>query len=177
MTASITDAQRVKAVGAALLRRHHSIGESMARRISDEIPEYAAAGGEVLNDLESLAIETARLLSQMLAGEIAGDRHDLAVIRRGVARRVHQGIALEPFLHAYRIAQSEYWDACSRVALVEGLPGDAALALGSRLHEAMDTITAHAAEGYLREEMRVSRRSGRATRDLVEQLIAGHGAA
>jgi len=176
MTASITDAQRVKAVGAALLRRHHSIGESMARRISDEIPEYAAAGAEVLSDLESLAIETARLLSQMLAGEIAGDRDDLAVIRRGVARRVHQGIALEPFLHAYRIAQSEYWDACSRVALVEGLPGDAALALGSRLHEAMDTITAHAAEGYLREEMRVSRRSGRATRDLVEQLIAGHGA-
>jgi PucR C-terminal helix-turn-helix domain/GGDEF-like domain len=147
----------------------------MARRISDEIPDYAAAGEDVLGDLESLAIETARLLSRMLAGEISGDRDDLAGVRRRVSRRVHQGIGLEPFLHAYRIAQSEYWEACSREAVAAGLPGEAALALGSRLHEVMDTMTAHAAESYLREEMRVSRRSGRALRDLVERLIAGRG--
>jgi hypothetical protein len=145
----------------------------MARRIGDEIPDYASAGGEVLGDLESLAIETARLLGQMLAGEIPGDRDDLAGIRQRVSRRVHQGIGLEPFLHAYRVAQSQYWEACSREALAAGIPGEAALALGSRLHEVMDTMTAHAAEGYLREEMRVSRRSGRAMRDLVERLIAG----
>jgi PucR C-terminal helix-turn-helix domain/GGDEF-like domain len=145
----------------------------MALRIREEIPDYASAGGEVLGDLESLAIETARLLSRMLAGEIAGDRDDLAGVRQRVARRVHQGIGLEPFLHAYRIAQAEYWEACSREAIAAGLPGEAALALGSRLHEAMDTMTAHAAESYLREEMRLSRRSGHALRDLVEGLIAG----
>jgi hypothetical protein len=165
----------VETIGAALLRRHRAIGQSMARRISDEIPDYGLAGAEVLADLESLAIETARLLSRMLAGEISGDRDDLAGVRRRVSRRVHQGIGLEPFLHAYRIAQSEYWDACSREAVVAGLPGEAALALGSRLHEVMDTMTAHAAESYLREEMRVSRRSGRALRDLIERLIAGRG--
>jgi PucR C-terminal helix-turn-helix domain/GGDEF-like domain len=149
----------------------------MARRIRAEIPEYDAAGAAVVDDLQSLAIETSRLLGQMLAGQIEGDREDLAVIRRRVAGRVDQGIALEPFLHAYRIAQGEYWAACSRQALTVGLEGEAALALGSRLHEAMDTITAHAAEGYLREEMRVSRRSGRETRDLVERLISGRGGA
>jgi hypothetical protein len=167
---------RVEAIGAALLRRHREVGEAMALRIREEIPDYASAGGEVLDDLESLAIETARLLSRMLAGEIPGDRDDLAGVRQRVARRVHQGIGLEPFLHAYRIAQSEYWQACSREAITAGLPGEAALALGSRLHEVMDTMTAHAAESYLREEMRVSRRSGRALRDLVEALIAGRGA-
>jgi PucR C-terminal helix-turn-helix domain/GGDEF-like domain len=145
----------------------------MARRIGAEIPEYEAAGGDVLADLESLAIETSRLLGEMLAGEIRGDREDLAVIRQRVARRVEQGIALEPFLHAYRVAQGEYWRACSRQSQAADLSRESAFALGSRLHEAMDTITAHAAEGYLREELRVSRRSGRATRDLVERLIAG----
>jgi hypothetical protein len=148
----------------------------MAKRIGAEIPEYEAAGADVVADLESLAIETARLLGEMLAGEIAGDRDDLAVIRRRVARRVDQGIALEPFLHAYRVAQGEYWRACSRQSQAADLPREAAFALGSRLHEAMDTITAHAAEGYLREELRVSRRSGRATRDLAERLIAGRAA-
>lgn len=148
----------------------------MARRIRVEIPDYDGAGGEVASDLESLAIETARLLGQILSSEVEGDRDDLAEIRRRVVRRVEQGIALEPFLHAYRVAQSEYWDACAAEAVKRELPRDAALALGSRLHAAMDTITAHAAESYLREESRLSRRSGRAGRDLVERLIDGRGA-
>jgi hypothetical protein len=145
----------------------------MAKRIVVEIPEYESAGADAVADLESLAIETARLLGEMLAGEIRGDRDDLAVIRRRVARRVDQGIALEPFLHAYRVAQGEYWRACSRQSQAADLSREAAFVLGSRLHEAMDTITAQAAEGYLREESRINRRSGRATRDLVERLIAG----
>jgi hypothetical protein len=168
-----SDDQRIEEIGRTLLRRHRSIGRAMARRIVTEIPEYETAGADTVADLESLAIETARLLGEMLAGEISGDRDDLAVIRRRVARRVEQGIALEPFLHAYRVAQGEYWRACSRQSQAADISREAAFALGSRLHEAMDTITAHAAEGYLREELRVSRRSGRATRDLVEGLIAG----
>jgi PucR C-terminal helix-turn-helix domain/GGDEF-like domain len=173
MTPTASDDQRIEEIGRTLLRRHRSIGRAMAKRIVTEIPEYESAGADVVADLESLAIETARLLGEMLAGEIRGDRDDLAVIRRRVARRVDQGIALEPFLHAYRVAQGEYWRACSRQSRAADISREAAFALGSRLHEAMDTITAHAAEGYLREELRVSRRSGRATRDLVEGLIAG----
>jgi hypothetical protein len=168
-----SDDQRIEEIGRTLLRRHRSIGRAMAKRIVTEIPEYETAGADAVADLESLAIETARLLGEILAGEIRGDRDDLAVIRGRVARRVDQGIALEPFLHAYRVAQGEYWRACSRQSRAADLSREAAFALGSRLHEAMDTITAHAAEGYLREELRVSRRSGRATRDLVEGLIAG----
>ncbi len=127
----------------------------MAKRIVVEIPEYEAAGADVVADLESLAIETSRLLGEMLTGEISGDRDDLAVIRRRVARRVDQGIALEPFLHAYRVAQAAYWEACSREATRQGLSREEALALGALLHEALDTLTAHAAEGYLREEARL----------------------
>ena len=173
MATTTPDDRRIEEIGRTLLRRHRSIGRAMAKRIVTEIPEYETAGADAVADLESLAIETARLLGEMLAGEIRGDRDDLAVIRRRVARRVDQGIALEPFLHAYRVAQGEYWRACSRQSQAADLSREAAFALGSRLHEAMDTITAHASEGYLREELRVSRRSGRATRDLVERLIAG----
>jgi hypothetical protein len=170
---STSEERQIREIGAILLRRHRSIGKSMARRIRAEVPEYEAAGAEVVADLESLAIETSRLLGQMLSAEAEGDRDDLAPIRRRVARRIDQGIALEPFLHAYRVAQGEYWEACSRVALSEGIPREVAIALGSRLHEIMDTITSHAAEGYLREELRVSQRQGQAARDLVERLIAG----
>ncbi len=175
MAPKAAEEQLIREIGAALLRRHRSIGKAMARRIVTAIPDYEAAGAEVVADLEALAIETSLLLGQMLSGEIVGDRDDLAVVRERVARRVHQGIALEPFLHAYRIAQAEYWEACSRMWQAQDGGGGNAFVLGSRLHEAMDTITAQAAEGYLREEMQLSRRSGRAARDLVERLITGGG--
>src|ERR1700744_633671 len=100
---------RIEEIGRTRLRRHRSIGRSMAPRIVGQIPAAEAAGAEGVADLESLAIEPSRLLGQMLAGEIVGDRDDLEVIRSRVARRVDQGIPLEPFLHAYRGAQGEDW--------------------------------------------------------------------
>src|ERR1700748_1722638 len=101
MATQAAEERLIREIGAALLRRHRSIGNAMARRIVAAIPDYEAAGAEVVADLESLALETSLLLGQMPSGEIVGDRDDLAVIRERVARRVHQGIALEPFLHAY----------------------------------------------------------------------------
>jgi hypothetical protein len=164
---------RPSRIGPALLDQKEAIGAAMTVRIRAEIPAYGTAGPEVVADLESLAIHTAGLLGSVVAEGGGLDRDDLAEIRGRVARRVEQGIGLEPFLRSYRVAQAAYWEACSREATRQDLSREEALALGALLHEAMDTITAHAAEGYLREEARVQRRSGRATRDLVEQLIAG----
>jgi len=160
-------------IGPALLSQKTAIGGAMTARIRAEIPEYGNAGPEFLADLESLAIHTAGLLGTAVATGSGLGRDDLAEVRGRVARRAEQGIALEPFLHSYRVAQAAYWEACSREASRQGLSREEALDLGGLLHEAMDTITAHAAEGYLREEARLQRRSGRATRDLVEQLIEG----
>jgi hypothetical protein len=50
---------------------------------------------------------------------------------------------------------------------------DESLALARLVLDAIDTITTHAAEAYLREETRVRMQSGREARDLVERLIRG----
>jgi hypothetical protein len=139
--------QRPSRIGPALLSQKEAIGGAMTARIRAEIPEYGNAGPDLLADLESLATHTAGLLGTAVATGSSLGRDDLAEVRGRVARRVGQGIALEPFLHSYRVAQAAYWEACSREASRQGLSREEALDLGGLLHEAMDTITAHAAEG------------------------------
>jgi hypothetical protein len=86
---------------------------------------------------------------------------------------VHQGISLEAFIRAYRVALLAIWDACAEEASRLRISRAAGFALASSAIDAIDTITTQAAEAYLREETRVRTQSGRAARDLVERLING----
>jgi hypothetical protein len=86
---------------------------------------------------------------------------------------VHQGVSLEVFIHAYRVALRAYWDACAEEATRLVIPRAAGFALAGSTIEAVDSITTQAADAYLREEARVRTQSGRAARDLVERLIDG----
>jgi hypothetical protein len=86
---------------------------------------------------------------------------------------VHQGLSLEAFIHAYRVALLAFWDACCDEAARLGLSRDATFALAHAAIEAMDIVTSQAAEAYLREETRLRTQSGRAARDLVDRLIDG----
>jgi hypothetical protein len=94
-------------------------------------------------------------------------------VRALAARRVHQGVELDAFLHAYRVALFAFWDACAQEAERLRLPRSAGYALGRAAIEAIDVVTTQATEGYLREEARVRTRSGREARDLVERLLGG----
>src|SRR5216683_3271700 len=100
-------------------------------------------------------------------------REDLGFLRELAARRVHQGVSLEVFVHAYRVALLAYWDACADEATRLRISRGAGFALARSAIDAMDTITTQAAEAYLREESRLRTQSGRAARDLVERLING----
>jgi hypothetical protein len=100
-------------------------------------------------------------------------REDVAFVRELAARRVHQGVSLEVFVHAYRVALLAYWDACADEATRLGISREAGYALARSAIDAMDIITTQAAEAYLREENRLRTQSGRAARDLVERLIDG----
>src|SRR3954470_5726360 len=105
-------------------------------------------------DLLGGATEVAGLLAASLAGGRAVRREDAAGVRALAARRVHQGVELEVFLHAYRVALFAFWDACAQEAERLRLPRSAGYALGSAAIEAIDVLTTQAAEGYLREEAR-----------------------
>ena len=79
-------------------------------------------------------------------------------MRELATRRVHQGISLEAFIHAYRVALLAIWDACTDEAARLGISRGAGYTLARSAIDAIDTITTQAAEAYLREETRVKRK-------------------
>src|SRR5216684_691712 len=163
----------MRRVGEALADRYPEIGQAMAARILQEIPEYGNAAPELINDLRAGATATAEVLARTSAEGSRIRHEDLAFLRALAARRVHQGVSLEVFIHAYRVALRAYWDACAEEATRLGIPRAAGFALAGATIEAVDSITTQAAEAYLREENRLRTQTGRAARDLVERLIDG----
>jgi hypothetical protein len=163
----------MRRVGEALASRYTEIGQAIAARAFDEIPGYRDAAPELINDLRAGATATAELLARTFAEGSTIRREDLGFLRELAARRVHQGISLEAFIRAYRVALLAIWDACAEEASRLGLSRAAGFALAGSAIDAIDTITTQAAEAYLREEARLRTQSGRAARDLLERLIGG----
>ncbi len=163
----------MRRVGEALAGRYAEIGHVVAARILDEIPEYRDAAPELIEDLRAGATATVGVLARTHAEGSQVRREDVAFVRELAARRVHQGVSLEVFVHAYRVALLAYWDACADEATRLRISRAAGYALARSAIDAIDTITTQAAEAYLREENRVRTQSGRAARDLVERLIDG----
>jgi hypothetical protein len=159
------------AIVAALVARQEEIGRAIAQRVIAEIPEYARAPEDLLEDLVTGATATVGLLARAFAGDL--QRDELRLIRDLAARRVHQGVSLDAFLHAYRVALFSYWDACAQEAARAGISRDAGLQLARAALDAMDLMTSQAAEGYLREESRLQAESGRQARDAIERMLAG----
>jgi hypothetical protein len=163
----------IRRVGEALVGRYAEIGQAVAARIVDEIPGYRNVAPELINDLRGGATATVEVLARTLAEASTVRREDLGFLRELAARRVHQGVTLEVFIHAYRVALLAYWDACADEASRLRISRDAGFALARSAIDAVDTITTQAAEAYMREETRLRTQSGRAARDLVDRLING----
>jgi hypothetical protein len=163
----------MRRVGEALAGRYTEIGEAIADRVFDEIPGYGSAAPELISDLRAGATATAEVLARAFAEGSTLRREDLAFLREVATRRVHQGISLEEFLHAYRVALLTIWDASADEAARLKISREAGFGLARSAIDAIDIITTQAAEAYLREENRLRTQSGRAARDLVERLIDG----
>src|SRR5271169_3449276 len=152
----------MRRVGQALAGRYTEIGQAVAARILEEIPDYRAAAPELLNDLRAGATATVEVLARTLAEGSTVRREELGFLRELAARRVQQGVSLEVFIRAYRVALLAYWDACAEEATRLRTSRAAGFALASSAIEAIDVITSQAAEAYLREENRLRTQSGRA---------------
>ena len=163
----------MRRVGEALAARYTEIGQTVTARIVDEIPDYRALAPTVIADLRAGSTVTVELLARTSAEGSTVRREDLGFLRELAARRVHQGVSLDVFMHAYRVALLAYWDVCAEEASRLRLSREAGFALASSTIEAIDIITTQAAEAYLREENRLRTQTGRAARDLVERLING----
>jgi hypothetical protein len=140
-----------------------------------DIPEYRRADAELVDDLRAGATATVAMLTRTFATGRPLVREDVTFIRELAARRVYQGVALDVFLHAYRSALLEYWDACAEEVARLDVTRDATLALAREAIEAIDFIATQAAEAYVREDNQVRTRTGRAERDLLERLLGAPG--
>lgn len=172
-TSTAQQTRGLQRVGHALAARNDQLAAEMVQRIRDEVPAYSQVDAVVFDRVLVLSTATALAISTALSTHTPIRRNDVPVVRAHAADRLHQGIELESFLHAYRAALFHYWDTAVEEAARLRLSRAASRAVGRFVLDAVDTITTHAAEAYLREDNRIRTQTGRAVRDLVDGLIAG----
>jgi hypothetical protein len=160
-------------VGRALAARNDEIAIQMVRHIRDQVSAYSTVDPAIFDRIKELSSATSLAISEAMISHTPIRRGDIAIIQEQAADRLRSGIDLDSFLHAYRAALFFYWD----LAMDEGtrlrLTRKAGHSVGRFVLDAVDTITTHAAEAYLREDNRVRTETGRAMFDLIDSLIAG----
>ena len=117
----------------------------------DEIVDYRAAGEPLAADVAALTRDDLEVFLANLARGEPRSSGQLDRTRHAAARRVHQDVALESFLHATRIWGRLTWEAVR--AAVDDTPEEAraALEIASRLIADVDAISVVATRAYLRE--------------------------
>jgi sugar diacid utilization regulator len=171
------DATREEAVR-AIAERLAGHKEELARRVVEysvrEIVDYGTPDDRDLLDEEySAALQHVEALVATLAsGEPVSDEY-LERLRQLAARRLHQGVPLEAFLHANRLWETVCWDAVLSVAHID-VPEEreAAIEIGRHVLRLADRISTAVTFGYLDE---ITDR-GLLRRDLLDALLTAKGA-
>ena len=158
--------------------RLDEIARQMVERYRAEIVDYRLADpGFVYRDVYGVSLDALRTtVDDLESGRRATSPAVFEGTRRGAARRVHQGMSLESFLHAARLWGQVLWEtvlSCTdeKVAAER----EAALRIAGQVLEHMDMLSTAAAQGYLDELQSVWSDREIVRRDLLDALIAGEG--
>src|SRR5580704_2269659 len=152
--------------------------EELARRVVEdsvrEIVDYGTPDDRDLLDEEYRAAlqHVDALVASLESGEPVSDEY-LERLRHLAARRLHQGVPLEAFLHASRLWEAVCWDAVLSVAHID-VPQEreAAIEIGRHVLRLADRISTAATFGYIDE---ITDR-GLLRRDLLDALLTPKGA-
>ena len=162
----------------AIAHRLAGLEEELARQIvaryRQEIPDYGAADSALSADAAGLTLSNLKaLLADLEGGQPLSDRQ-LDETRIAAARRVHQGVSLESFLHAGRLWGQYTWETL-RAAARADRPDEreAALEIASRVMGHVDLVSVVGAHAYLHEAQGLSGDGRTLRRDLLEELLAG----
>jgi sugar diacid utilization regulator len=169
----VTDAD-LAAVVDRLVQRLEAIGDVMVERYREAIVDYATADESLLEDVRSVSVDNVRsLLANVRDGEVLNP-DELERSATAAARRVHQGIPLEAFLHAFRLWSQIVWEEVLAEARTDR-PGEreAALHLAGRLIAHVDLVSSSGALAYLDEVQGVWSDQEVLRRDLLELLLSG----
>ncbi len=164
----------VDAVLERLAGQADQLGAQMLARIRAEILPYARTQDEqLLADVADQCLRHARLLPAVLRMRRVPTREELAFARTAAKRRVRDGVPLDAFLHAFRVAHGVMWEAIADELSTTGAGEQLAFPLVSALIEYFDVASMQVAEAYASEQQRVHALADRARRDLVENLLLG----
>jgi DNA-binding PucR family transcriptional regulator len=170
--------EAVRAVVGRFSRRLEDVARQMIERYRQEIVDYRLADPEFVDrDVFGVSLDALRkTVADLQAGRRATSPADFEETRQGAARRVHQGMSLESFLHAARLWGRVLWETVLSSA-DENVPAEreAALRIAGQLLEHMDMLSTAAAQGYLDELQSVWSDREVVRRDLLDALIAGEG--
>ncbi|HTW11228.1 MAG TPA: helix-turn-helix domain-containing protein [Solirubrobacteraceae bacterium] len=154
-----------------------SIAGQMVERYRAQITDYRLVDDEILReDVYGVSLAAMRVTVANLASGRRPSIGELESTRAGAARRVHQNVSLESFLHALRLWGQTLWETIL-VSVDGNVPAerDAALQIAGQLLEHLDLQSMAAAQGFLEELQSVWSDREVVRRDLLDALIAGDG--
>ncbi|MEK6721009.1 MAG: helix-turn-helix domain-containing protein [Chloroflexota bacterium] len=163
------------AIVARIAQRLDDIGRTMASRYRDEILDYRSMPDEILyGDVAVVSVLNFQVLLTTVETGAPIPATVIDELRRSAARRVHQGISLESFLHAYRLWCQYVWETVMTTARATRRDErEAALRMAGKIIEHMNVISTVVAQAYIDEAEGVWSDREVVRRDLVEAMLAG----
>ena len=154
-----------------------AIATRMIERYRDEIVDYRLAGETFMRDeVYSVTRDALALLLDAIVTGVPPSDAAFEPARSAAARRVHQGIAMESFLHAVRILGQGVWEAVLASAKIDDAgEREAALEIAGHVMRYVDDLSTYVAASYSAEAQGASSDRAVLRRDLLDALIAGQG--
>src|SRR3569832_2519464 len=128
---------------AALLADVDELAERAVSRMPEEIPAYRGRDAAFFADVRDQVCQHFRTKLAALDNRPL-TREDLAFARPSAQRRARAGIALEDFLHAFRIGRQVFWEAVLEHAGDSPAGHEAALELATPVMRYSDIGCTHA---------------------------------
>jgi len=167
--------ETVRAIAARLTGREDEIARHIAARYAEQIVDYRVADDAVTVDAAGVARDNLEALLFNLGRAGPQALQHFEKTRAAAARRTHQGISLESFLHAARIWGEGVWDAFRAVLGSDPDELEAGLEIAGQVMRHVDLVSTVAAHAYLIESQGLTHNAKVLPRDLLEALLgAGH---
>lgn len=156
--------------------RMEDTSRRMVERYGAEIVDYRVLDDTVLyKDVLEISRDNLRaLIANVRRGELLAPE-EVERTRDGAARRVHQGVSLEGFLHAFRLWGRCVWEEVMTAARTDRpAEREAALVLAGRIMSHTDVISTAGAQAYLDEAQGIWSDREVVRRDLLDALLSGN---
>ena len=157
---------------AALLAEVDELAERALARIPEEIPAYRGRDEAFVADVHDQLCRHYRTKLAALDNRPL-TREDLAFARPCALRRARAGIALDDFLHAFRIGRQVFWEGVLEAAGDSPAGHEAALELATPVMRYSDIACTHASRAYVEYQQHLVADADRERRDLLDHLLAG----